>query len=65
LTLFGGTICGLSIGTLVPFRNIESLSERLPPLQRRLAVTSSLLFFAFAAVVTVRILLSNLILEGY
>jgi hypothetical protein len=65
VTLFGGAISGLSIGLLMPFRNIVSLSETLPSVQRRLAVTSSLLFLTFASIVTVRILLSNLILEGY
>jgi hypothetical protein len=64
VTLFGGAISGLSLGLLMPFRNTESLSERLPSLTRRLAFTSSLLFLTFASIVTVRILFSNLILEG-
>jgi len=65
LTLFGGTIFGLGVGVLVPFRNIKSLSRILPAVQRRLALTSSILFLIFGGLVTVLILLSNLVLEGY
>jgi hypothetical protein len=49
----------------MPFRKIKSLSEILPLFQRRLAMASSTLFLVFTAIVTVRILLSDLILEGY
>jgi hypothetical protein len=65
VTLLGATILGLSVGLLMPFRKIGSLSEILPSFQRKLAVTSSALFLVFTAIVTVRILLSDLILEGY
>jgi hypothetical protein len=64
-TLLGGAILGLGVGALMPFRKIQSLSELLPVFQRRLALTSSSLFLVFTAIVTVRILLSDLILEGY
>jgi hypothetical protein len=60
--LFGGTILGLGVGALMPFRNIKSLSRLLPGVQRRLALMSSVLFSIFAGLVTVRILLSNLVL---
>ena len=65
VTLLGGTVAGLSVGALMPFRKIKSLSEILPNFQRRLAMTSSTLFLIFIAIVTVRILLSGLVLEGY
>jgi len=65
VTLLGGAIAGLSVGVLMPFRKIKSLSEILPLFQRRLAMASSTLFLVFTAIVTVRILLSDLILEGY
>ena len=64
VTLLGGAIAGLSVGVLMPFRKMKSLSEILPNFQRRLAMTSSTLFLVFTAIVTVRILLSGLILEG-
>lgn len=65
VTLLGGAITGLSVGVLMPFRRIVSLSGILPMFQRRLAMTSSTLFLVFTAIITVRILLSGLILEGY
>ena len=65
VTLLGGAIAGLSVGVLMPFRKVKSLSEILPLFQRRLAMASSTLFLVFTAIVTVRILLSDLILEGY
>lgn len=65
VTLLGGAIAGLSVGALMPFRKIKSLSEILPLFQRKLAMTSSALFLVFTAVVTFRILLSGLVLEGY
>jgi hypothetical protein len=65
VTLLGGAIAGLSVGMLAPFRKIGSISEVLPLLQRKLALTSSTLFLVFTAIVTVRILLSGLVLEGY
>ncbi len=63
ITLFGGTILGLGVGALAPFRRIKSLSPILPAVQRRLALISSLLFLIFGGLVTGLILLSNLVLE--
>ena len=65
LTLLGGAIAGLSVGALMPFRRMKSLSDILPAFQRRLAMTSSTLFLVFAAIVTVRILLSGLVMDAY
>lgn len=65
LLLLGGTITGIGTGVLRPFKGIASLSGVLPSIQRRLAVISSVCFLIFAGIVTVRILLSNLILSGY
>jgi hypothetical protein len=64
-TLLGATILGLSVGALMPFRKLQSVSEILPRLQRKLAMGSSTLFLIFTAIVTIRILVSDLILEGY
>jgi len=64
VTLFGGAISGMGVGILMPFRNIKSLSEILPSIQKRLALTSSILFFIFAAIVTYRMVFSDFILEG-
>ena len=64
-TLLFATVLGLSVGVLMPFRKTKSLAEILPSFQRTLAISSSSLFLVFTAIVTVRILFSNLILEGY
>ncbi|MGE5841835.1 MAG: hypothetical protein ACM335_06125 [Deltaproteobacteria bacterium] len=64
MTLLGGTIAGLSVGVLTPFRKVSSLSKILPSFQRRLAMTSSALFLIFTAIVTVKMLFSGLVLEG-
>lgn len=64
LTLLGGAITGLGVGVLTPFKNVKSLSRSLPSFQRKLALISSLLFFLFLSIATIRILLSNLILSG-
>jgi positive regulator of sigma E activity len=65
LTLLGGTISGVGVGVLMPFRNIKSLSEVLPSVQKRLTLASLILFILFTAIITYRIVFSNLILEGY
>ena len=65
LTLLGGTISGVGVGLLMPFRNIKTLSEVLPSIQKRLTLASLILFIIFTAVITYRIVFSNLILEGY
>jgi hypothetical protein len=65
LTLFGGTIFGTGVGLLMPFKNIKSLSEIVPSVQRKLAIMSLILFLIFAAIVTHKMIFSGLILEGY
>jgi len=65
MALLGGAISGMGVGILMPFRNIKSLSEILPSVQRRLALISLILFFIFTAVVTYRMVFSDFILEGY
>lgn len=65
LTLLGGIISGFGVGVLMPFRKIGSLSVIIPPVQRRLALISVIFYLIFAGIVTVRILLSDLILEGF
>jgi hypothetical protein len=62
LTLFGGTILGTGVGLLMPFKNVKSLSEIIPPVQRKLAIMSLILFFIFTAIVTYKMVFSGLIL---
>jgi hypothetical protein len=65
LTLLGGTISGISVGVLMPFRKIRSLSGVLPSIQSKLTLASLILFIVFTMIITFRIVFSNLILEGY
>jgi len=65
MSLLGGAISGMGVGVLMPFKGIQSLSEILPSIQRRLTIASLILFMIFTAIVTYRIVFSNLILEGY
>jgi hypothetical protein len=60
LTLFGGTISGIGVGLLMPFRNIKSLSSILPSIQKKFAAVSLIFFMIFAALVTYYLLFSNL-----
>ena len=64
VTLFGGTISGMGVGILMPFRKTKSLSEVLPSIQRRLVIASLILFVLFTAIVTYSVVFSGLILEG-
>ena len=65
LTLLGGTISGTGVGVLIPFRNIRSLSEVLPSIQRKLTVAALILFIIFTAMITTKMVFSDFILEGY
>ncbi len=65
MALFGGTILGMGVGILMPFRNMKSLSGTLPSIQRPLTIISLILFILFAVIVTYRMVFSGLILEGY
>ena len=65
MTLLGGAISGVGVGVLMPFRNIKSLVEVIPSLQRRLVIVSLALFLLFTAIVTFRLLFTDFVLEGY
>jgi hypothetical protein len=65
MALFGGTISGMGVGVLMPFRMMKSLSGVLPSIQRRLTIASLILFILFTAIVTYGMVFSGLILEGY
>jgi hypothetical protein len=52
----------LSVGALELFRKTGSLAGIVSQAQRRLALASAALLLAFDAIVTLKILLSNLVL---
>jgi hypothetical protein len=64
LSLLGGGIAGVGSGILMPFRGIKSLSDIIPPIQKKLVLFSLVLFLLFTATATWAIIFSNLILEG-
>lgn len=64
LTLFGGVISGVGAGLLTAFKNIKSLTDILPGVQKRLTLFSLSLFAAFLIIVFYKITFTNFILEG-
>ncbi len=58
-TLLGGAIAGIGVGVLMPFRNLQSLAEIIPPAQKKLALTSLVLFSIFFFLVTYRMVFSD------
>lgn len=64
LTLFGGVIAGVGAGLLTAFKNIESLTNILPGIQKKLTLFSLSLFAAFLIIVLYKITFTNFILEG-
>lgn len=62
---FGGSVAGITVGVLMPFRNITSLASVLPHFQRNLALISSTLFLLLTVIVTVQIYHSALVMEGW
>jgi hypothetical protein len=57
-------VTGMGVGILMPFRNISSLAETLPALQRKLAFISLILALAFVGVVTCRMLFTDFVLQS-
>lgn len=60
-----GTICGLGVGSIIPFRKFESLTEVLPRIQKRLALISILSYSTFCLIVVCGIVFSRLSLAEY
>ena len=64
-SLLGAAILGMSVGVLMPFSGIRSLSDQLPSILKKLSLASVALFTIFTGIVTVRVLFSGLVMEGY
>jgi hypothetical protein len=62
--LFGSAVTGMGVGVLMPFRNIASLAERLPAMQKKLALVSLVLALIFTGVVTYRMLITDFVLQS-
>jgi hypothetical protein len=63
--LLSGTVTGIGVGLLQPFRKKESLKEVIPDIQRKLAALAVVSFSIFMVIVTWQILFSGFRLEGY
>ncbi|HEY6871197.1 MAG TPA: hypothetical protein VI298_00590 [Geobacteraceae bacterium] len=63
-TLLGGGVTGLATGALMPLRNRGSMARIIPPLQRRLAAVTVLLYLLFTLIVACRMLFSPFRIGG-
>jgi hypothetical protein len=57
--LFGSAVSGMGTGVLMPFRKLKSLAEIIPPVQKKLALISLVLFSIFLILVTYKIIFSD------
>ncbi|QWV93943.1 hypothetical protein KP004_01765 [Geomonas oryzisoli] len=64
ILLLAAAVSGVGVGALHPFRGRTTLSEILPPLQRKLAVIALTALVIFTGAVTWQIVVSNLSLRG-
>ncbi|MDP2904434.1 MAG: hypothetical protein Q8N96_15230 [Methylovulum sp.] len=62
ILLFGAVVSGLGVGALSPFRQVESLQAMLGGFIGKLALASVILYAVFTALVTYKIVFSNLIM---
>jgi len=65
LFLFGAGIMGAGAGVVQPFKNLESLKNIIPAVQKRLCLGCVLAYTAFALVATYPLIFSDFKLEGY
>lgn len=65
ITILLGVITGVAAGVIHVFRNIQSLAEVIPSLQRKLVVVSLVSYGIYLAIVIYAMVFSNLSLLGY
>jgi hypothetical protein len=65
ITLLGGVVCGASAGALLPAKNIPSVREFLPKIEKRLTLVSIFFYLFFTIIVTCTMIFTNFRLEGY
>ena len=59
-----GSILGVGVGVLIPFKNIPSLADTIPALQKRMTLASLILLLAFAVLIISKILFTDFTLDG-
>jgi hypothetical protein len=65
ITLLGSVVCGASTGALLPARNVPSLRNLLPEIEKHLALSTILFYLLFIIIVTCVMIFTNFRLEGY
>lgn len=60
--LFGAVVSGISVGALIPFRQVESLQAMLSGFIGKLALASVILYAVFTVIVTYEIVTSSLVI---
>jgi len=60
MTFLGGVVSGVGVGVLMPFRNIKSLRDILPSVQRRLAILALICYTLLTVIVSYQMIFSNL-----
>lgn len=64
MALFGGSILGMGVASLMPFRKIKSLSGIVSETQKRISLQAAILVLAFVMIVLWKIVFSNYIPDG-
>ena len=64
LSLFSATILGTGVGILMPFKKIDSLSEAIPSIQKRITLAAVVLFSIFVIIVVWKMISTDFILDG-
>jgi hypothetical protein len=62
MALLGGGVSAIGVGALAPFGKTGSLATIIPGVQKRLALTSMVLYLLFTAIVSARMVTSPLVL---
>jgi hypothetical protein len=60
LALLAGGLTGMGAGILMPFRQVPSLKDTLPAIQKRLALSSLIFYGVFTGIASFQIVFSNL-----
>lgn len=60
LTFLGAAVSGIGVGSLMPFRKIESLKEIIPSIQKRLVFLSLLCIALYSGIMGYQVIFSNL-----
>ena len=65
ILLLTGTIAGMGVGVLMPFRGNKSLEKVIPSILHTLTIVSMICFAFFTLIATYQMIFSSFRLEGY